>query len=460
MRNCGRSHFERHGNKKNKFNDNLSFSSYIPCEEEIKDVELYSSYLGKVPIKAKEIGNNVYLENIYITKKNKKVYIKVLDITENSLSDDYIYSPQQLLRLSSVVINKSKNLYNYLITLYCYLRINQLERLEDNIIKYKKLINEIKTDELENQIKQEYPMLLNDIIFMPLKSMKKLLQYVTCYNSRVDILFGAIEYLDFINIATDGEFETINNQDILIFISGVPNLDNAYWNGQYMVFGNGKDQFYPLTSIDVIGHELTHGFIQGVCDLEYKGHSGALNESYADIFGTMLEFYVYEKYKNKLLGKSDWLIGEDLSMNSDCLRSMEDPHSANQPAKMFDKYYLDPNSMIDYGGVHINSGIPNHCFYLLAEKCNKYVAFKIYLNCLFNLYTCSDFYSFRSILFMNANYINKLSVTDCLNKVGLNLPIYSFLTLDDHILEKKLNKKRSNEDEDEDLLTNKKIKII
>jgi Zn-dependent metalloprotease len=59
-----------------------------------------------------------------------------------------------------------------------------------------------------------------------------------------------------------------------------------------MVFGNGDTQFYPLTSIDVIGHELTHGLIQGLPDLEYKAHSGALNESYADIVGTTFEFYI------------------------------------------------------------------------------------------------------------------------------------------------------------------------
>jgi hypothetical protein len=264
-------------------------------------------------------------------------------------------------------------------------------------------------------MKGEYPELISGKVSS--KVYKKILQSVTTYNSRVDVMFAAIEYLEFIDIYTRGVVDTVNNQDILIFITGVPKLDNAYWNGSYMIFGEGDESFYPLTSIDVIGHELTHGFIQGICDLEYKGHSGALNESFADIFGVMLEFYVYEKYKSKLLGKSDWCIGEDLAINDRCLRDMADPNACEQPAKMFDKFYLDPRSMIDYGGVHVNSGIPNHCFYLISQTIDKYASFKLFINCLFKLFKQSDFYNFSNTL-SDVSEKNKC-IDTALNKIGL-----------------------------------------
>lgn len=422
---CGRSHFERIKVKKKEFKGNLTATAAIPSIVEITNVELYSSYLGKVPIRAKVVGENVYLESVYETKTNKKIYIKVLDLLDNNIDDNYTYQPQQLIRLTSVFINKQENLYKYFVTLYCYLRINQLEQSNENIEKYKKLINEVKTDSLIEKLSKEHPILLDEKINISVAKLKKLLQVVTAYNSRVDILFATLEYLEFISYVTDNVLETINNQDILIVISGVPNLDNAYWNGKYMVFGNGDSIFYPLTSIDVIGHELTHGLIQGVCDLEYKGHSGALNESYADIFGTMLEFYIYDKYKDKLLGKGDWLIGEELTINDSCLRSLEDPNTSEQPAKMFDKYYVDPTSMIDYGGVHINSGIPNHCFYIASQMMDKFESLKLFITCLFKLLHTSDFYEFSDTLSITSK---DDIINNALIKVGLS-PRYLSPTL-------------------------------
>ena len=414
---CGKSHFERIKPHKTNFRGTLAATASVPDVVEITETELYSSYLGKVPIRAKVVGENVYLESIYQTVNNKKIYIKVIDMVENDLDDDYVYPPQQLLKLTSVCINRKENIYKYLLTLYCYLRINQLEFNDENIERYKKLIENVKNEELIEKIKLEYPKILEDDIQLPLSSIKKILHSVTIYNSRIDILFASLEYLEFISVMTNGKIDTINDQDILICISGVPNLDNAYWNGKYMVFGNGDLMFYPLTSIDVIGHELTHGLVQGVCDLEYKGHSGALNESYADIFGTMLEFYVYEKYNDRILGKGDWLIGEDLTIDSGCLRNMADPNSSDQPAKMFDKYYVDPNSMIDYGGVHINSGIPNHCFYLASQQVDKFISLKVFIECLFKLVRKSDFYLFSNTL---SSISSDKYIIDSLATVGLS----------------------------------------
>lgn len=423
MSNCGRSHFERNKKHKSIFRGLLAVLVPVPKVEELTTVELYSSYLGKVPIRGRLDGEDVCLDSIYQSIKNRNIYIKVLDLVENNLSENYIYSPQQLLHLNAVRINMKENLYNYVITLYCYLLINRLEFDTDNIEKYTNLINEVITPELTERVRKEHPELLDEQLRSPLSKVKKLLQQVTLYNSRVDILFTAVEYLEFLSYISHGQVDTINNQDILIFVSGAPNLDNAYWNGQYMVFGNGDTMFYPLTSIDVIGHELSHGLVQGICDLEYKGHSGALNEGYADIFGTMLEFYIHDKYGGRILGRSNWLIGEDLTMSGSCLRNMEDPHACQQPKKMFDKFYINPNSMVDYGGVHVNSGIPNYCFYITSQQLDKVETLRIFLDCLYKLYRRSDFYAFSSTLsqtaFEKSGHDTVKIFNTSLNTVGL-----------------------------------------
>ncbi len=150
--------------------------------------------------------------------------------------------------------------------------------------------------------------------------------------------------------------------------------DNAFWNGQQMVFGDGDgDLFQRFTiSVDVIGHELTHGVTADESKLEYNGQSGALNESMSDVFGIMIKQYL----KKQTAAQSDWLIGEGLlspKVKGVALRSMKDPGTAfddpqlgkdPQPGNMKD--YVQ--TMEDNGGVHINSGIPNKAFYLAATK--------------------------------------------------------------------------------------------
>ncbi|MDQ6772284.1 MAG: M4 family metallopeptidase [Candidatus Dormibacteraeota bacterium] len=145
--------------------------------------------------------------------------------------------------------------------------------------------------------------------------------------------------------------------------------DNAFWDGERMVFGDGDGQLFLVggftKAIDVIGHELTHGVTQSTLGLRYIGQSGALNESISDVFGSMV--------KQKTLGQptatADWLIGAGITgpaMPGQALRSMKAPGTAYrgdpQPATM-SGYVRTTN---DNGGVHTNSGIPNHAFYLLA----------------------------------------------------------------------------------------------
>ncbi|AUI49991.1 M4 family metallopeptidase [Arthrobacter crystallopoietes] len=149
--------------------------------------------------------------------------------------------------------------------------------------------------------------------------------------------------------------------------------DNAFWNGTRMVFGDGDGRVFQrfTKSLSVIGHELTHGITQHTTNLVYQGQPGALNESISDVFAALVEQY-------KLRHSADhasWLIGEGLftdQVSGDGLRSLKAPGTAYdddvlgkdpQPATMAD--YIDTTD--DNGGVHLNSGIPNHAFYRLAS---------------------------------------------------------------------------------------------
>jgi len=156
--------------------------------------------------------------------------------------------------------------------------------------------------------------------------------------------------------------------------------DNAFWNGQQMVYGDGDEDlpeaerlFNRFTiAVDIIGHELTHGVTQYEAKLMYFDQPGALNESMSDVFGALV--------KQRLLGQTadqaDWIIGQGLftaRVQGQGIRSMKAPGTAYddpvlgkdpQPAHMRDY----KNVPYDNGGVHINSGIPNHGFYVTARE--------------------------------------------------------------------------------------------
>ena len=159
--------------------------------------------------------------------------------------------------------------------------------------------------------------------------------------------------------------------------------DNAFWDGQEMVFGDGDGIIFVgfTKAIDVIGHELTHGVTEHTAKLIYHKQPGALNESFSDVFGSLVKQYA----ANQTAAQADWLIGQGIlapSINGQALRSMKEPGTAYndpklggkdpQPATMSDYQHLPDDEDNDYGGVHINSGIPNHVFYLVATSLGGY----------------------------------------------------------------------------------------
>ncbi|WP_139491813.1 M4 family metallopeptidase [Brevibacillus dissolubilis] len=138
------------------------------------------------------------------------------------------------------------------------------------------------------------------------------------------------------------------------------NYNNAFWDGTYMVYGDGDGTTFRTFSaaLDVIAHELTHAVTERTAGLVYQNESGALNESISDIFGAMVD-------------RADWLMGEDIytpATAGDALRSLSNPAAYGDP----DHYSKRYTGTQDNGGVHTNSGINNKAAYLLSDGGTHY----------------------------------------------------------------------------------------
>jgi Zn-dependent metalloprotease len=214
--------------------------------------------------------------------------------------------------------------------------------------------------------------------------------------------------------------------------------DNAFWNGQQMVFGDGDGVLFNRFTIalDVIGHELTHGVTGSESNLTYQGQSGALNESISDIFGSLIK----QSTLKQTADKADWLIGAGLlapGVQGVALRSMKAPGTAYddktlgkdpQPADM--KHFVHTSQ--DNGGVHINSGIPNHAFYLVATKLGGFAWEKAGLIwydtvCDKQLSQSAGFVAFANRTAVHAGQrfggssVEKKAVIDAWKQVGVNI---------------------------------------
>jgi bacillolysin len=143
--------------------------------------------------------------------------------------------------------------------------------------------------------------------------------------------------------------------------------DNAYWNGSVMTYGDGSGTYFDvLTSIDVAGHEIGHAVCEKTANLAYQKESGAMNEAFSDIWGACIEYFAAPT-------KSTWLIGEDIERRTGhaALRSMSNPKSEGQPDTYGGTNWKTincgtPTQSNDYCGVHTNSGVLNHWFYILS----------------------------------------------------------------------------------------------
>ena len=154
--------------------------------------------------------------------------------------------------------------------------------------------------------------------------------------------------------------------NIVSFVHYGSAYNNAFWNGSVMTYGDGSGTvFDPLASLDVAAHEIGHAVCETTANLVYQKESGAMNEGFSDIWGACVEFYGAPT-------KATWLIGEDIErrVGRAALRSMSNPKSLNQPDTYGGTFWINPNctptSTNDYCGVHTNSGVLNHWFYILS----------------------------------------------------------------------------------------------
>ncbi|QSX33334.1 M4 family metallopeptidase [Shewanella avicenniae] len=129
------------------------------------------------------------------------------------------------------------------------------------------------------------------------------------------------------------------------------NYENAFWDGTGMTFGDGASTFYPLVSLDVSAHEVSHGFTEQNSGLNYEGESGGINEAFSDMAGEAAEFF--------MKGSNDWMVGAEIFKGSGALRYMNQPSLDGRSIDSADDYY----SGLD---VHYSSGVFNRAFYLLA----------------------------------------------------------------------------------------------
>ncbi len=137
------------------------------------------------------------------------------------------------------------------------------------------------------------------------------------------------------------------------------NYANAYWNGEAMSYGDGDGERYgPLTSVEVVAHEITHGVTQYSAGLIYQDEPGALNESFSDIFGICVDRYCHPEIIN-------YEMGNDFSLQSNGFRNMADPNEKRDPDTYKGRYWVYGDE--DHGGVHTNCGVQNYWFYLLVE---------------------------------------------------------------------------------------------
>ncbi|QHT69177.1 T9SS type A sorting domain-containing protein [Rhodocytophaga rosea] len=177
-------------------------------------------------------------------------------------------------------------------------------------------------------------------------------------NAALDAHWGAMMTYDYFNTVHNRNSFDGNGAKIKNYVHYSSNYSNAFWNGSVMTYGDGGTMgniiVQPFTSLDITAHEIGHALCQHTANLVYANESGALNEAFSDIWGAMVEQYAAPE-------KDMWSIGEDINYT---IRSMSNPNIFEHPDTYLGQYWYSGSG--DNGGVHINSGVLNHWFYILS----------------------------------------------------------------------------------------------
>ncbi len=199
-------------------------------------------------------------------------------------------------------------------------------------------------------------------------------------NAALDAHWGAMMTRDYFSTVHGRNSYDDNAAQIRSYVHVDRNYDNAFWNGSVMSYGDGSSNgaegngyFDALTSIDVAAHEIGHAVCTYTADLAYQRESGGMNEGFSDIWGAAVEHFAKGNGSDLNPDPSIWLIGDEIDRRSGsaALRSMSDPKSLGQPDTYGGSYWQNPNcgtptNNNDYCGVHTNSGVLNHWFYLVT----------------------------------------------------------------------------------------------
>lgn len=344
----------------------------------VRQLMLHTAYLGRCNLNLMySKDTNLYY---FLSQEGK---INIYNVPYESYMNIFhppVYS--KLKNKSPLVVNVDENNYLNFVRNKVLLILRKFEK--------KKHVTLFMDDRYNQKCMKEYEWLYGNIYKHPYSKYKKLYYDILKKLSPIDIHFLTCEFFKFLPLFTN--LKKVHKYSNMISIVNVPDFDNAYFNGYCCVYGEGSKQFSTVCALDVIGHELGHGIVKQLAGLEYQGESGALNESYADIIGSCFEFYLYEKYPT-LNGYSDWTIGEDIC--SKPLRNMRNPEMCGQPSQKSKKFYVDPKSSFDCGGVHINSGIINKLFYTFCEESGYKMGLRVFINILQLLSPSASFYEFK-----------------------------------------------------------------
>ncbi|APD05972.1 neutral protease [Flavobacteriaceae bacterium UJ101] len=200
-------------------------------------------------------------------------------------------------------------------------------------------------------------------------------------NAALDAHWAAEKTYDYFKTKHNRDSYDGNGIQIRSYVHVGSNYDNAFWNGSVMSYGDGSSNgqegdgyFDALTSMDVGAHEIGHAICEKTANLVYQRESGALNEGFSDIWGAAVEHYAKGNGNDSNPSDAIWLIGDEIDRRtgSAALRSMSDPKSLGYPDTYGGTNWVEPNcgtptSSNDYCGVHTNSGVINHWFYILTE---------------------------------------------------------------------------------------------